>query len=435
MNIRISCLSGHYHKAQKKNRQSFLLFITLFVCACSVSESTPKAVSSPSFSKADAIIIAQNDLTADAGKKAFERGGNAADAMAAMLATGSVVLPSKMGIGAGGVCQILSPQTGHVETLGFLSEPMTFDKKIGTPSLPKGLFRLQNKYGIRPWKEVFTNAIYLAQNGISISDELAKDIINTQGLPQKWKQLKKGDLLKQEKLAETLSVLSDSAVDVLYKGKMAESIVSQSDQIIQEDLKSTKINIMDSIDASSNTGKTFFANPAILSSDGYMLWKNLQSKNPEKNSQALQEIKQIQNRNFQTQDSVQGVSFFSADKSGLVVACTVSLGSSFGSKQLTQEGFFLSSPIHPQDRGFVFFNALTTNPDITDVIYSLQAVGNNALAEGTSYMANKQLEVSSEQINTDSIFIELSCEKGFPNNATSCQENKFLHKVKQDLTK
>ena len=153
---------------------------------------------------------------------------------------------------------------------------------------------------------------------------------------------------------------------------------------------------MDSIDATSNTGKTFFANPAILSSDGYMLWKNLQSKNPEKNSQALQEIKQIQNRNFQTQDSVQGVSFFSADKSGLVVACTVSLGSSFGSKQLTQEGFFLSSPIHPQDRGFVFFNALTTNPDITDVIYSLQAVGNNALAEGTSYMANKQLEVSSD---------------------------------------
>ena len=75
MNIRISCLSGHYHKAQKKNRQSFLLFITLFMCACSVSESTPKDVSSPSFSKADAIIIAQNDLTANAGKKAFERGG------------------------------------------------------------------------------------------------------------------------------------------------------------------------------------------------------------------------------------------------------------------------------------------------------------------------------------------------------------------------
>ena len=438
MNICFSCLSGLYHKVQKKNRQSFLFIIALLAASCSISPTDSNKTVSFSSKSADAVVVAQNNEIALAGKKIIENGGNAADAMAAMLATGSVVVPSRMGLGAGGVCQILNPETGRVETLGFLSQPMSFDRKIGTPSLPKGLFRLQNKYGIRPWKEIFTDATYLAKNGITVSSDLAKDIVSTQGLPNEWKKLKKGDLFKQPNLAKTLSTLSQSAVDVLYKGEIAESIVSQSDQIIKEDLKATKIDLTDSIDVSSSTVKTFFANPAILSSDGYTIWKNLQnSQKTDKVSQATEEIQKIQNRTVSAQDSVYGVSLFAADKSGLALACSVSMGNMFGSHQLTQEGFFLATPVHPKDRGIVFLNVLQTNPDVTDIVYTLQGVGNYALSEGLNMMANKQLETNLTDTEKTTSFAEFSCEKGFPSNTSSCKKNQTVHEilVKQDLTK
>ena len=49
-----------------------------------------------------------------------------------------------------------------------------------------------------------------------------------------WKSLKKGDVLKQPKLAKTLKILASSGAGALYKGEQAEAIVSQSEQIILE---------------------------------------------------------------------------------------------------------------------------------------------------------------------------------------------------------
>ena len=129
MHIFNSCLSAVYDTVLKKKRQSFLLSMAFLLAACSGTSLIGKDKTTTG------IVVSHDTHIAQSGKHAFEKGGNAADAMAAMLVSGSVVMPSRVGLGAGGVCQILNPKIGRVETLDFLSVPMSFDRKIGTPSL------------------------------------------------------------------------------------------------------------------------------------------------------------------------------------------------------------------------------------------------------------------------------------------------------------
>ena len=386
------------------------------------------------------IVVSHDTHIAQSGKHAFEKGGNAADAMAAMLVSGSVVMPSRVGLGAGGVCQILNPKIGRVETLDFLSVPMSFDRKIGTPSLLRGVYTLKSKYGIRPWQDAFPDAIEMAQKGVDVSPMLAQDILRISGLSAKWKNLKSKDKLKQSELAKTLRTISEqSNADILYSGELANRLVMQSDQIIQEDLKATKVEISDSIDVSRDKGKTFFANPtALMSADGYTIWNNLQSTKAQKKEEAQKQLEDLQNRIVKAEMSADGMSFITADENGLVVACSVSMGSPFGVKQLTDQGFYLSSPIHPKERGYVFFNAMQTNPQVKDVTYVVAGVGDYALADGLLFMNETQLKDDSKvKPDLQTQLTDLSCGAGYPNLSKTCDQKEGVLKiyVKQGLTK
>ncbi len=392
--------------------------------------------------KVDGVVGATDERVVKSGEKMIQRGGNAADAMAAMLMSASVVMPARTGLGAGGVCQILDPSDGRVKTLDFLSKPMTFDGKIGTPSLARGVFALQNKYGRKRWGDVFTDALTYADKGAVVSDALAKDIVHTQGLPAAWKKLKRKDILKQPELAKTLRILSSYGAGVLYSGDLAKSLVAQSSQIVQEDLKNFKASFMDSIDVSEGGRKTFFANPSVLSADGYTIWKGLQdSSKTEKVASAAQSLQTLDDRLIDVESSVSGTALMAADKSGLVVVCSVSMGSAFGTRELTDEGFYLGNAIGRDSQGAVFLNILQTNPDVTDVSYTIAGVGDYALADGLHLLAASQKDlpdtsVSDNRQNVRDDFILWTCEKGYPNSPSSCKGDAFVHEVlpKQDLT-
>ena len=284
------------HKSFSFFRQWILLSVAVMVVACS-----NQSIFTPA--KVAGVVSVPDSEIAQSGVQILEKGGNAADAMSAMLMTGAVVFPSRMGLGSGGVCQILDPLEGRVKTLNFLPRSMSFDKKIATPSLVRGVYALQNKYGHKPWREILDNAKLKAENGVVVSGSLAKDILNSSKLNATWKKRKKGDILKQPELARTLSTLSNSGAGVLYNGSIAESIVNQSDQIIQEDLKSFKATYMDSIDVSESGRRTFFPNPTDLSSEAYMIWKNAQSGKSERQQQAVESMKKLEI--FLFQDAIQ----------------------------------------------------------------------------------------------------------------------------------
>lgn len=421
MRLYTPSFSVFYHRVSSLLRQMILLFFIASILGCARQVNEP--------AKAVGFVSVSEDNIAKVGEKIFQNGGNAADAMSAMLMEGSVSLPSRMGLGAGGICQVLDPSSGHVKTLDFLSRPMSFDYQIGVPALVKGVYTLQNKYGRKPWAEILDNPIQKAQNGIKISETLAKDILTASGLDSSWKSLKKGDVLKQPKLAKTLKALASSGAGALYKGELAEAIVSQSEQIILENLKNFKVSFMDSIDVSDAVGKTYFPNPTILSSDGYMIWRNAQSIQGKRQEQAQKDMEKLEN-SF-SDIHVQGVSLASADTSGLVITCNVSMGNVFGSSQLTEQGFYLGQTIKYQDMPAIFANILQTNPDITDMTKIILSVGNYALVDALNYFSltvNEKflLNLSDNEERMEKLNF-ISCEKGYPNHASSCLENENLH--------
>ncbi len=402
-------------------RQSLIAFLLLGVAACS-SFPSPKSASNTV-----GLIGASDEIVRQSGEKILASNGNAADAMAAMLMTASVAMPSRAGLGASGMCQILDSSGAQVKTLDFTSRPMSFDRKIAAPALARGVFLLQSRYGIKPWKDVLADPIAKAERGVKVSETLGKDILMTGGLKASWKQMKTGDVLKQPKLAATLRTLSSNGAAALYNGKIATSIVGQSDQIIQEDLKNFKAFYMDSIDISQSGKRIYFANPSTVSSEGYMLWRNHGSAL--KADEVAQSMTALADKIVLPEQSVQGEAFLAADKSGLVIVCNVTMGTPFGTRQLLNEGFYLANHVRKSALSTSFLNIIETNPDITDVIDAWAGTSDYALVDGllavedfASYRPELDKYQTEHRKDAMKNFVHLSCEQGYPNHADSCQE-------------
>ncbi|MBO7332086.1 MAG: gamma-glutamyltransferase, partial [Alphaproteobacteria bacterium] len=102
--IRINSPCFSHCKAFKGKGQFLIACIGLFLLA-SCSTSTVVQEKKEPVSYVGAVLP---EIKAS-GEKILRTGGNAADAVAAMLMTQAVYLPSRAGLGAGGVCQVFSP--------------------------------------------------------------------------------------------------------------------------------------------------------------------------------------------------------------------------------------------------------------------------------------------------------------------------------------
>ena len=421
MCLHTSRFKRFYNKLSALIRQTILFLFVAVLTGCMTSKNNP--INAVGF-----ISVSEGDLK-EYGKKAFEQGGNAVDAMSSMLMNGSVVLPSRMGLGAGGVCQVLDPVKGQVKTLDFRALSISSDGKIGAPSLVRGVYTLQKKYGKERWLKILEEPIKNAEKGIRVSEKLALDILTSSALDVSWKNLKKGDLLKQENLAKTLKQVSSLGAGALYKDEMAEKIAAQDNKILLDDLKNFKVSFLDSIDVVSSFGKTFFPNPTILPSDGYMIWRNAQSNKEKRQKQAQEAILQMENSSIDKH--IQGVSLIAADKSGLAVVCNVSMGNTFGTGRLTDLGFYLGEVIPYQDIPSSLVNVLVTNPDVTDVTTALASVGDYVLVDALNFLSvsNNQkelLELSDTENRLEKIN-SVVCDRGYPNHPQSCVKKKNFY--------
>ena len=264
-----------------------------------------------------------------------------------------------------------------------------------------------------------------------VSDVLAKDILHSSKLDSSWKKKKKGDILKQPNLAKTLDTLASSGAGVLYNGALSESIVAQSDQITKEDLKNFKASFMDSIDVSSAGRKVFFPNPSVLSSEAYMIWNNAQSGKPERKEQAVAGMKELEKNTSSTEEGIKGVGLVAADKSSLIIVCTVSMGQPFGTGKLVKEGFFLGKTVKRRNSSPIYANFIETNPDVTDVTFAVAGVGDHALVDALndlSYRVDRKYlledtDTSQNRSEDKDSVIRVECEKGYPNQVGTCKRN------------
>ncbi len=204
------------------------------------------------------MVVSAHQLASEAGKRIIKQGGNAIDAAIATEMVLNLVEPQASGIGGGGFLVYYDKKTHQTKTFDgretapslaradmFLNadgkpvpylEALKGGLGVGVPGLLK-MFALAHKNeGKLAWKDLFTPAIELAENGFPLSPRLyevikstpyiinskeAKDLYFT-----KDSQIKAvGTIIKNKEFALTLRKIADKGVDAFYRGDIANAIV------------------------------------------------------------------------------------------------------------------------------------------------------------------------------------------------------------------
>ncbi|NBB69523.1 MAG: gamma-glutamyltransferase family protein [Alphaproteobacteria bacterium] len=235
-------------------------------------------ISKPVLHGKEWVAITGKPLGATAGAKIFERGGNAVDAAAAMLAV-TATMWDVLGWGGETQALIYNPETGEVigiNALGvaptgatpefFREQGMRYPPEYGplaavTPGTPGGLMTMVAEYGRLSLAEVLEPAIDMAE-GYPIEKSQADNMENRRDVLEQWPSSRavflphydpddpdkraaprEGELFVQTDLANTLRKLVEAeqralddgatrkeaiyaAYDRFYTGDIAEEIVS-----------------------------------------------------------------------------------------------------------------------------------------------------------------------------------------------------------------
>src|SRR3954447_25807815 len=227
-------------------------------------------------------IAAGHALTARAGARILEEGGNAVDACVAAGFAGWVAESPLTGPGAGGFA-LVAPRDGparvadffvatpglgrpeltgaemHAIDVGFGGDSETTQIfRIGgascaVPGTTAGLEAVHRAYGRMPWAEVVAPAIQLARQGVELTRPQAHLHAILDLFPRHTAEgrrlysgpdgsrLQPGDLLRLPVLADTLEVIAHEGARCLYEGELAratvETVESGGGTLTAEDLR------------------------------------------------------------------------------------------------------------------------------------------------------------------------------------------------------
>lgn len=176
-----------------------------------------------------------------AAQAILQKGGNAADAAVAAGFALAVTLPSRAGLGGGGVCMIDLPGSdgGTGKPVALLFAPgAAKDGQYGAtrpaavPQMPRGLLAMQARFGKLGLATDMAPAESMAGGGVPVSRTLASDLAvvgnalladpAARGIfaGPSGSVLQAGQTLRQPDLATTLNQLESSGVLGFYQGHL-----------------------------------------------------------------------------------------------------------------------------------------------------------------------------------------------------------------------
>ncbi|ORB60720.1 gamma-glutamyltransferase [Mycobacteroides saopaulense] len=207
-------------------------------------------------------VATANPLATQAACRVLRDGGSATDALIAAQAVLGLVEPQSSGIGGGGFLVYYDAATGAVEaydgrevapaaaTENYLRwiddahpvEPApdtrSSGRSIGVPGILRMLHDAHTAHGAKPWRDLFTPAVQLADEGFEISPRLAAAIADsaaglavdqeagTYFLNPDGSAKPAGTKLTNPAYAKTLGAVATDGPDAFYRGAIADDIVA-----------------------------------------------------------------------------------------------------------------------------------------------------------------------------------------------------------------
>jgi gamma-glutamyltranspeptidase/glutathione hydrolase len=248
-------------------------------------------------------VAAGHALTAEAGARVLEAGGNAVDAAVGAAFVSWVAESPLTGPGAGGFMLVhraadLStrvfdffvavPGLGLGRTPDALMEAVDVDfsggstqvfhiggASVAVPGAALGLEQAHRSFGTLPWRDLFAPAIELARGGVELTrpqaylhailDLILRHTPESRAVYERdGERLVAGDVLVQEDLAGMLELLAERGAGQLYRGEVADAIarhVKRHDGCItRRDLEEYRVVRRRPVEADFR-GHEFLSNP------------------------------------------------------------------------------------------------------------------------------------------------------------------------------
>lgn len=199
------------------------------------------------------MVATSQPLATEVGLDVLKKGGTALDAAIAANAVLGLVEPTGNGIGGDIFALIWDAKTRKLYAFngsGRSPQSLTMDffkaksmddipgsgaLSVSVPGCVDGWFEMHKKFGKLPMKDLLTPAVQYARNGFPVSEVIAaawKGYSNGLKRYENWKNLympggqtpAKGDIFKNEDLANTLDQIIKGGRDAFYKGAIAKTI-------------------------------------------------------------------------------------------------------------------------------------------------------------------------------------------------------------------
>ena len=205
------------------------------------------------------IAATSQTLASQAAVQILARGGTAVDAAIAANAVLAVVEPMKNGLGGDLFALYWDAKTGKLQGLnasgpaprGLTPEFLT---KLGIKSMPQqgiqsftvpgavdGWWKMHQRYGKLPWKDLFQSAIAYAEVGFPVSEAIQEswaDAANSSRVRANPESMRvffpdgkaplEGDLFRNPGMARALRLVAEKGPEAMYKGEVAAAILKTS---------------------------------------------------------------------------------------------------------------------------------------------------------------------------------------------------------------
>lgn len=223
------------------------------------------------------MVASQETLASRTGVEILKQSGNAVDAAVAVAFSLAVTLPRAGNIGGGGFMLVHLAKENKTIAIDYREMAPSKAKKdifldengdavtklsrehglaVGVPGTVMGMSLALEKYGTMTMAQVTAPAIKMAQEGISVSPDLAVSLAGLKRRMSQWpstaaifykadgSDFQVDDILKQPELAHSLQLIAEKGTKGFYEGETAEKLVKAVQEaggiMTLEDLKHYK---------------------------------------------------------------------------------------------------------------------------------------------------------------------------------------------------
>ncbi|WP_198783114.1 gamma-glutamyltransferase [Shewanella putrefaciens] len=224
------------------------------------------------------MVASQEMLASRTGVEILKQGGNAVDAAVAVAFSLAVTLPRAGNIGGGGFMLVHIAKENKTIAIDYREMAPSKAKKeifldengdavpklsrehglaVGVPGTVMGMSLALEKYGTMTLAEVTTPAIKMAQEGISVTPDLAVSLTGLKRRMSQWpstaaifykadgSDYQVDDILKQPELAHSLRLIAEQGTKGFYEGETAAKLVNAVQEaggiMTLDDLKNYKV--------------------------------------------------------------------------------------------------------------------------------------------------------------------------------------------------